>query len=1110
MRCGGYIGAPSEHSGRHKEVARPATRAGEILQRRAARPGRRAESSSEMEVPPPIACRIAPSGRIALCVNPDELASVAGPTELPFRPIHALAKDPRGYLWMGTEHGPVLCDGLFCTHAPGLATLQEGIVQAFCVSAPDTIWIGTRASGLFQVRIDQTGPRVARRLACVQGLPDNTIHALCLDGLGRLWAGTQQGVAVIDNGTVVERITPADGLPSPRVNSLSCGRDGRIWIGTGRGLVIASAEPGKGHITLIPVMETGEVRAVVCDLAGRIWAGLGNGDLYRVDLGPGSALQVVLEQRCGGAITSMAADAEGRLWLGTRQGAIVYANGAVQDRLTVADGLPSDPVQCVYAAEDGWVWAGTDRAAVVLAGPAQPVRHLRGATGQDRRVVWSFADCGGERMWLGTETGLDTVVGSSEHRSIRPELPQVLLETPIWDLLDDQHGCLWVGTRERGVFCLDSVSGQIQACLFAERALSVHALCLAGNRQLWIGTAKHGLLCIDIESKELIKELGPADGLPDVEVQALQTDARGRLWVSSGGSDTLVCLDTAQGVIVDRLDLSGGADPHLVQHLARDAGGLLWACTYGGGLVCVDPARRAVVRTVTTADGLRSDQVYACRIDARGYLWLSTSRGVTRFAPWSGQCVTVDQSLGLPDDECDENALVIDRHGRLWVGTASGVGILDTSAIPDEVPPSQPHLTGLFVLGQEREPRLGMELEDTEYDLEFEYGAASFVAPSRLTYRAQLVGLEPHWSTPSARRHQRYTNLRPGDYTFRVSACNWGGNWSTHVEVPFRVVRNRQAQQAEAALERERIDKEVLSATATRLTELNAQLADTDRLKTALLTQTRAQAAAAEELARLRSTFVASVSHELRSPLAAIVGYAELLRAHWQRLADAKRLAYVDRIVAAANRQQRLVEELLLLSRLEIGALIPKCEPTRLRPLLERACDEVRANYRGQRIQLAGPDDLAAMADAERMLQILVNLLDNAAKYSPDGAPIAVSWVQAESRVLIRVRDHGCGVPEEGRDRLFTRFGRVPGSCIRAGRVGTGLGLYLGRSLAQAMGGDLVLESTNAQGSVFRMELPLAPEASKTQANIMEGCGSTAAAPTTSSSTDNRPATATM
>ncbi len=286
--------------------------------------------------------------------------------------------------------------------------------------------------------------------------------------------------------------------------------------------------------------------------------------------------------------------------------------------------------------------------------------------------------------------------------------------------------------------------------------------------------------------------------------------------------------------------------------------------------------------------------------------------------------------------------------------------------------------------------------------------------------------------------------------------------------------------------EREQAEKESYRATASRLEDLNRQLAEADRLKTALLEQTQVQAAAASDLAQLRSNFVAAVSHELRSPLTAIIGYAELLEAHWQRLDDARRLDQIHRIVAAANRQQRLVEELLVLSKLELGAVAPDAISVRLASLVEAAADEVRTSYRGQSVDLEGPSVLYVLVDPDRTLQILVNLIDNAAKYSPEGAPIHVRWQQLGTEAVIRVRDYGSGISEIGRERLFTRFGRVPGSRTRAGHVGTGLGLYLGRSFAQAMGGELELELTGPTGSIFRLTLRAVVESDESTSTVPE------------------------
>ena len=235
---------------------------------------------------------------------------------------------------------------------------------------------------------------------------------------------------------------------------------------------------------------------------------------------------------------------------------------------------------------------------------------------------------------------------------------------------------------------------------------------------------------------------------------------------------------------------------------------------------------------------------------------------------------------------------------------------------------------------------------------------------------------------------------------------------------------------------------------------------------------------AAEEalvsLARQRIDFVTRVSHELRAPLTAIIGFGELLQMHWDQFSDARRLERIDRIVVAARREQRLVEDLLLVSRLDAANLEMQCVAVAVAPLVRQVATELQASYPGQRVVCEGPAKVRIWADGGRVAQVLTNLLDNAAKYSQEGSEIAVTWRLEGNQVVLRVRDHGCGIPDSGRDLLFTRFGRIAAGHMRPGRIATGLGLYVSRSLARAMHGDLDLEDSGQQGSVFRLLMPAA------------------------------------
>jgi PAS domain S-box-containing protein len=231
----------------------------------------------------------------------------------------------------------------------------------------------------------------------------------------------------------------------------------------------------------------------------------------------------------------------------------------------------------------------------------------------------------------------------------------------------------------------------------------------------------------------------------------------------------------------------------------------------------------------------------------------------------------------------------------------------------------------------------------------------------------------------------------------------------------------------------------------------------------------------AEDFAQLQSDFLRAVSHELLSPITATQGLAELLRKHWSAFDEDHRNHTLEGIAAAARRQERLVHDILDVSRAEAEGFYCERSPFALRPVVEEATAEVQDRYQGQRVDLDGSDVAVAEGDAGRTQQILVNLLDNAAKYSPEGSPVTVSWSLDDEWVVVRVRDHGLGIPEAGREQLFTRFGRLAGSTARARHGGTGLGLYLSRMLARAMGGELDLENTGPHGSTFRLSLPGAP-----------------------------------
>jgi len=243
--------------------------------------------------------------------------------------------------------------------------------------------------------------------------------------------------------------------------------------------------------------------------------------------------------------------------------------------------------------------------------------------------------------------------------------------------------------------------------------------------------------------------------------------------------------------------------------------------------------------------------------------------------------------------------------------------------------------------------------------------------------------------------------------------------------------------------------------------------------KARLYVAERERATRLEELDNLRREFVSAVTHELRTPLTGIIGFAEVLQHYWDRSSDARRKSSVEKILTSARRLDRLVLDLLLTARLDDPHFSIDLQAVDLRVALQQAVAEIEAKYKGQQMLQHGSQPSALVhADGGRVAQILVNLLDNAAKYSPEGAAIEIGIAVSPTEARVWVRDHGPGLTEKQISHLFARFGRL-GHQARPGQVGTGLGLYISRHLAQVMNGRILVESVVGQGSTFTLALPL-------------------------------------
>jgi two-component system, OmpR family, phosphate regulon sensor histidine kinase PhoR len=225
----------------------------------------------------------------------------------------------------------------------------------------------------------------------------------------------------------------------------------------------------------------------------------------------------------------------------------------------------------------------------------------------------------------------------------------------------------------------------------------------------------------------------------------------------------------------------------------------------------------------------------------------------------------------------------------------------------------------------------------------------------------------------------------------------------------------------------------------------------------------------------LKAEFIATASHELRTPLAAVYGAAQTLRRHDFALDDAGRERFISMIVDESERLAAIVNQILLANQLEVGRLDLVTEPFDAADLLERVVESARTHAPSEitfDVQVAdGVPPVAA--DKDRARQVLVNLVENAVKYSPGGGRIELGLESEDGAVQFRVVDQGMGIPTDEQLRIFEKFYRLDPNMTQ-GIGGTGLGLYICSELVERMGGHIWLESEEGKGSAFFFQLPSA------------------------------------
>jgi signal transduction histidine kinase/ligand-binding sensor domain-containing protein/DNA-binding response OmpR family regulator len=1051
--------------------------------------------------------------------------------------IRSFAEDQDGFLWIGTVDGLNRYDGTrFRTfrHSPddSLSLSNNNVYDLFC--APDgRLWIATLRGGLN--RFDPATERFDRfrqQDGKDSALQSNEIIDILQDSKGRMWLGTAAGLHEVlhfekEAGQVSFRYFPPPKndpeLGFKGVFDLQEAGNGRLWLATLEGLV--EFDPETGGFTNVSYQDP-SIRVSGLDyLATKrlatgsdhaVWAGTPNTGLFRMtpsknpvsggfqpkwDYFPAAPGMLSHE-----SVNALLFHREAKVaWVGTTNGLTRIQIGPRPDEFTFDHffaeeknpySLIFDGITALFMDSAGSLWVGTDNGLSVLYGHPKPFLNFPGDPSDPKKLpnpniqsIWEDAN---GILWIGTVAGLsrfDPQTGTYEHFSREDGLAgnrvRALYQDPegrIWagcygglsklnplpggkvrfenfvfnprnldntvstdqfyGLIPDLEGDLWVPAY-KGVACFDKKTESFRSFPFDS---ANHFVCMIPlNRDTLLFGTQLGIIQLNKRNGKFSRFLNPITGnpvLPDKVIKMMVYSREGNLWISSG--DGLYLLRFPDGML----------------HFFHEFDG----------------------SPIGVANGML--------VSDDGALWISSSNGIARLEtdenaadPRAQNTLSLhkyDIHDGLGGNVFISRACAKGPSGRLYFGGTHGL----TSFHPDSLAsnpnapnvrlttlllrnrPVQVHSDEGFFLPQSLHSLDRLTLPWFERVISFQFAALNFIDPKKNQYAYQMEGFDADWIPAGERLEATYTNLDPGTYTFRVKASNNDSIWNEEGTSILLVVkppwwRTKAAYLVYALL--------FLGA----LFGLWRFLINRERLKHSLEIK-QMETSQLLEMDRMKSRFFANISHEFRTPLTLIKGPATDLYSGGYA-GDGKKEAGI--ILRNASRLMNLINELLDLSRLEAGSLQADFSHQDLAKFLRTVASafESLADRRDIDFSVLGTEDAVWMYfDPGKLETVFNNLLSNAFRFTPEGGRIVMALQTPEGGkdVLVLVEDSGPGIPLDQQGRIFDRFYQAgaPGFQVSGG---SGIGLALSRELVLLHKGSISVESTQGQGSRFKVRLPL-------------------------------------
>jgi signal transduction histidine kinase/ligand-binding sensor domain-containing protein/DNA-binding response OmpR family regulator len=1047
---------------------------------------------------------------------PDNLNSITDNT------VVAITEDRQGHIWIGTKRGTVhRYDPITETFTKWIIksdAIRENTITCIYEDSRQLIWIGTYRGGLYNLD-PITG--IIEHWQNIPGNPtslsSNYVTSIIEDAEGRILIGTYYGLNRLfpttrQSQSPLERFFAEDGNPHTMSSNIiwnltkSIMDPDLVWIGTADGLTKYDTK----HTTFTQIKipnpdnlpfgtSAGSVVEEILEGERFLWIDSFAG-LIRYHPSGGTYERFVSDSYTPHSIahnhiTGMIKDGSGVLWIATESGISYFSAKSTKFNNTLSG---------IYSSR------GFDQ-----------------LKGKNIKAITKTAD---RRMWFGTDEGLFYLYrmeNDASNRDINVQLVHDTEKMNIWSITPGGADDLWIGTYGSGLFRLDLHSDTFRAVRAYDSSISIPSILFNkvvyrdSDNALWIGYWGYGLARLDLRTREYISwhhDANNPNSLSHNDVWAIHQDTNGRLWIGTnggglnlyhgpdggeftrwyGGDYRESAEDGLEGTTRGRLSSNSIYSICESMHTRGDVSTdttVLWIGTNNGLNKFViqntcrdsDSSFRVTIDYFTTENGLADNSIKTILEDSNGNLWLGTSSGISFFNTQTNTFVNYTIADGIIGGDFNLTAAFKDEAGMIFMGAIEGLNYFDPAFIERSpyVPPVIISDFQIFNRSVSTDDLVFNDYKSIIYTdhitithdqnvFSFRLAALDYNAPSSIEYAYMMEGFDQDWVYGGSRRFITYTNLNPGEYTFKARSTNSDGVWNDQI-ISMRVIITPPWWQTGWAM-----ILYILVFVGGMWGIIHFQASRT-KLQAELKMQ-EFESRHLREVENMKSRFFTNLSHEFRTPLTLIKGPLEQLING--RIND-NATEYYKLLLRNTEKLQHLIDQLLELSQLEAETIPLKTDEYDLVDVLRALTDSFIPLAEQKRITLtfrSDTDRIPALFDSDKFEKIINNLLSNAFKFTPAGGCITVDISreiepsiihQTGSEIaVVSISDTGIGIHENYRQSIFDRFYQVEDSSKR-NYGGSGIGLALVKELVTLHKWGISVTDREGGGSVFSIRIPV-------------------------------------